>query len=54
MIRLKEIREAHNLLQKEITKITNVSQRGYSNYEYERIIMEKQKVGSSEFILINN
>ena len=35
MNRLKEIREDHDLLQKDIAKILNVSQRGYSHYETE-------------------
>ena len=35
MNRLKEIREDSDLLQKDIAKILNVSQRGYSHYETE-------------------
>lgn len=35
MNRLKEIREDHDLLQKDIANILNVSQRGYSHYETE-------------------
>lgn len=33
MNRLKELREDRDLLQKDIAKILNVSQRGYSHYE---------------------
>ena len=33
MNRLKEIREDRDLLQKDIAKILNISQRGYSHYE---------------------
>ena len=35
MNRLKEIREDNDLLQKDIAKIINISQRGYSHYETE-------------------
>ena len=35
MNRLKEIREDNDILQKDIAKILNVSQRGYSHYETE-------------------
>ncbi len=35
MNRLKEIREDHDLLQKDLAKILNISQRGYSHYETE-------------------
>lgn len=35
MNRLKEIREDSDLLQKDIAKMLNVSQRGYSHYETE-------------------
>ena len=35
MNRLKEIREDNDLLQKDIAKILNVSQRGYYHYETE-------------------
>ena len=35
MNRLKEIRENYDLLQKDVAKILNVSQRGYSHYETE-------------------
>ena len=33
MNRLKEIREDHDLLQKDVAKIIGISQRGYSHYE---------------------
>jgi len=35
MNRLREIREDSDLLQKDIAKVLNVSQRGYSHYETE-------------------
>lgn len=35
MNRLKEIREDNDLLQKDVAKILNVTQRGYSHYETE-------------------
>ena len=35
MNRLKEIREDKDLLQKDIAKLLNISQRGYSHYETE-------------------
>ena len=35
MNRLKEIREDNDLLQKDVAKLLNVSQRGYSHYETE-------------------
>ncbi len=35
MNRLKEIREDNDLLQKDIAKVINISQRGYSHYETE-------------------
>ncbi len=35
MNRLREIREDSDLLQKDIAKLLNVSQRGYSHYETE-------------------
>lgn len=31
--RIKDLREDHNLTQKEIAKILKISQRGYSHYE---------------------
>jgi len=37
MNRLKEIREDHDLLQKDVAKVINVSQRGYSHYETEDV-----------------
>ncbi len=37
MNRLKEIREDKDLLQKDIAKLLNISQRGYSHYETEDI-----------------
>ncbi len=33
MNRLRNLREDHDLLQKDVAKIINVSQRGYSHYE---------------------
>lgn len=35
MNRLKEIREDKDLLQKDVAKMLNISQRGYSHYETE-------------------
>lgn len=35
MNRLKDLREAHGLLQKDIAKVIGISQRGYSHYETE-------------------
>ncbi len=35
MNRLKEIREDNDLLQKDLAKVLNISQRGYSHYEME-------------------
>ncbi len=37
MNRLKEIREDNDLLQKDVAKVINVSQRGYSHYETEDV-----------------
>ena len=37
MLRLKDLREDHDLKQEEIAKILNISQTNYSKYELEKV-----------------
>lgn len=38
MLRLKDLREDHDLKQEDIAKILNISQTNYSKYELEKLI----------------